>query len=173
MNRKSVRGGTGRPEREGADSRTHAAKNVSKHAMIESRNRPIRDHRLSRFSLISSLFARSQNFKAGRGIAGCRPARGQDKHPCLSLPSGRDQLLRRRKRIRQRPSFICASSEAGYDRIPALGRRTQVAKGEVCKTFIQRFESARRLQFPLSGAIFWCRAIVEVSTRCLSPLPCS
>ena len=26
-----------------------------------------------------------------------------------------------------------------------LRRRTQVAKGEVCKTFIQRFESARRL----------------------------
>src|SRR6266480_1228618 len=25
-------------------------------------------------------------------------------------------------------------------------RRTQVAKGEVCKTFMQRFESARRLQ---------------------------
>ena len=31
------------------------------------------------------------------------------------------------------------------------GRRTQVAKGEVCKTFIQRFESARRLLFFLSG----------------------
>jgi hypothetical protein len=27
-----------------------------------------------------------------------------------------------------------------------LRRRTQVAKGEVCKTFTQRFESARRLQ---------------------------
>ena len=27
-----------------------------------------------------------------------------------------------------------------------LRRRTQVAKGEVCKTSIQRFESARRLQ---------------------------
>ena len=26
------------------------------------------------------------------------------------------------------------------------GRRTQVAKGEVCKTSMQRFESARRLQ---------------------------
>jgi hypothetical protein len=25
------------------------------------------------------------------------------------------------------------------------GRRTQVAKGEVCKTSMQRFESARRL----------------------------
>ena len=30
--------------------------------------------------------------------------------------------------------------------VSLLGRRTQVAKGEVCKTFIQRFESARRLQ---------------------------
>jgi hypothetical protein len=29
--------------------------------------------------------------------------------------------------------------------ILTLRRRTQVAKGEVCKTFIQRFESARRL----------------------------
>ncbi len=27
------------------------------------------------------------------------------------------------------------------------GRRTQVAKGEVCKTSIRRFESARRLSF--------------------------
>lgn len=27
-----------------------------------------------------------------------------------------------------------------------VGRRTQVAKGEVCKTFTQRFDSARRLQ---------------------------
>ena len=27
-----------------------------------------------------------------------------------------------------------------------IGRRTQVAKGEVCKTFMQRFESARRLR---------------------------
>jgi hypothetical protein len=27
------------------------------------------------------------------------------------------------------------------------GRRSQVAKAEVCKTFIQRFKSARRLQF--------------------------
>ena len=26
-----------------------------------------------------------------------------------------------------------------------IRRRTQVAKGEVCKTFMQRFESARRL----------------------------
>ncbi len=26
------------------------------------------------------------------------------------------------------------------------GRRTQVVKGEVCKTSMQRFESARRLQ---------------------------
>jgi hypothetical protein len=29
----------------------------------------------------------------------------------------------------------------------ALGRRTQVVKGEVCKTSMQRFESARRLHF--------------------------
>ena len=28
----------------------------------------------------------------------------------------------------------------------ASGRRTQVVKGEVCKTSMQRFESARRLQ---------------------------
>jgi hypothetical protein len=28
------------------------------------------------------------------------------------------------------------------------GRRTQVVKGEVCKTSMQRFESARRLQIP-------------------------
>ena len=27
-----------------------------------------------------------------------------------------------------------------------IRRRTQVAKGEVCKTFIRRFDSARRLQ---------------------------
>ncbi len=29
------------------------------------------------------------------------------------------------------------------------GRRTQVVKGEVCKTSMQRFESARRLQILL------------------------
>src|SRR5207249_10426541 len=28
-----------------------------------------------------------------------------------------------------------------------VGRRTQVVKGEVCKTSMQRFESARRLHF--------------------------
>ena len=28
------------------------------------------------------------------------------------------------------------------------GRRTQVAKGAVCKTAIQRFDPARRLHFP-------------------------
>jgi hypothetical protein len=35
-----------------------------------------------------------------------------------------------------------------YNKAPfccSAGRRTQVAKGEVCKTSIQRFESARRL----------------------------
>jgi hypothetical protein len=31
-----------------------------------------------------------------------------------------------------------------------LRRRTQVVKGEVCKTSMQRFESARRLQFLLN-----------------------
>jgi hypothetical protein len=31
-------------------------------------------------------------------------------------------------------------------------RRTQVAKGEVCKTSMQRFESARRLFSPPGGA---------------------
>ena len=30
-----------------------------------------------------------------------------------------------------------------------VGRRTQVVKGEVCKTSMQRFESARRLHFLL------------------------
>ena len=30
-----------------------------------------------------------------------------------------------------------------------VGRRTQVVKGEVCKTSMQRFESARRLQILL------------------------
>jgi hypothetical protein len=36
-----------------------------------------------------------------------------------------------------------------------IGRRTQVVKGEVCKTSMQRFESARRLQFLLdfSGSL--------------------
>ena len=43
------------------------------------------------------------------------------------------------------------------------GRRTQVVKGEVCKTSMQRFESARRLHFPpsapypaLNSAILFC-----------------
>ena len=35
----------------------------------------------------------------------------------------------------------------------SLGRRTQVVKGEVCKTSMQRFESARRLQFMLVVAL--------------------
>jgi hypothetical protein len=38
------------------------------------------------------------------------------------------------------------------------GRRTQVAKGEVCKTSMQRFKSARRLQevtlSPRGAAVF-------------------
>lgn len=33
-----------------------------------------------------------------------------------------------------------------------IGRRTQVVKGEVCKTSMQRFESARRLQ-PYTGMV--------------------
>jgi hypothetical protein len=33
-----------------------------------------------------------------------------------------------------------------------IGRRTQVVKGEVCKTSMQRFESARRLQ-PCTGMV--------------------
>ena len=33
------------------------------------------------------------------------------------------------------------------------GRRTQVVKGEVCKTSMQRFESARRLHFLLIAPI--------------------
>lgn len=32
--------------------------------------------------------------------------------------------------------------------MPPRGRRTQVAKGAVCKTAMQRFEPARRLHFP-------------------------
>ena len=53
----------------------------------------------------------------------------------------------------QKEAGCRASSKAGlarsirirYDN-RLLRRRTQVAKGEVCKTSIQRFESARRLQ---------------------------
>ena len=36
--------------------------------------------------------------------------------------------------------------EFARGRIPTPRRRTQVVKGRVCKTLIQRFESARRLQ---------------------------
>jgi hypothetical protein len=39
-----------------------------------------------------------------------------------------------------------------------LGRRTQVAKGEVCKTSMQRFKSARRLQ-----------ALLTVYASCRNP----
>ena len=44
-----------------------------------------------------------------------------------------------------------AKSRAGWAKAGGFtfcvkGRRSQVAKAEVCKTFIQRFESARRLQ---------------------------
>jgi hypothetical protein len=42
----------------------------------------------------------------------------------------------------------------------SIGRRTQVAKGKVCKTFIQRFESARRLQInPSASSIYEPSAI--------------
>jgi hypothetical protein len=40
------------------------------------------------------------------------------------------------------------SLRGGSVNLDLTGRRTQVAKGEVCKTFIRRFESARRLQSP-------------------------
>src|SRR5262245_49280400 len=43
------------------------------------------------------------------------------------------------------------SSEAAAVESRPQRRRTQVVKGEVCKTFIRRFESARRLH--LSGAL--------------------
>ncbi len=36
------------------------------------------------------------------------------------------------------------------------GRRTQVVKGEVCKTSMQRFESARRLQLSPSAPTDTC-----------------
>jgi hypothetical protein len=44
-------------------------------------------------------------------------------------------------------------------------RRTQVAKGEVCKTSMQRFKSARRLQedsFPLAPYFRWYPAQGQV-----------
>jgi hypothetical protein len=40
-----------------------------------------------------------------------------------------------------------------------LGRRTQVVKGEVCKTSMQRFESARRLQLLLHFPPVFCQAL--------------
>jgi hypothetical protein len=42
---------------------------------------------------------------------------------------------------------VSRSSLFSIDRLPPSGRRSQVAKAEVCKTSIQRFESARRLHF--------------------------
>ena len=35
------------------------------------------------------------------------------------------------------------------------GRRTQVVKGAVCKTAMQRFDPARRLQTALRARSFW------------------
>jgi hypothetical protein len=40
-----------------------------------------------------------------------------------------------------------------------LGRRTQVVKGEVCKTSMQRFESARRLHLLLHFPPVFCQAL--------------
>ncbi len=43
----------------------------------------------------------------------------------------------------------CKSARCGRKKGPiGIWRRTQVAKGEVCKTSIHRFESGRRLFFP-------------------------
>ncbi len=41
----------------------------------------------------------------------------------------------------------CQSLELWYKVFHILWRRSQVAKAVVCKTIIQRFDSARRLQF--------------------------
>ena len=41
----------------------------------------------------------------------------------------------------------------------SLGRRTQVVKGEVCKTSMQRFESARRLHLLLHFPPVFCQAL--------------
>ena len=43
--------------------------------------------------------------------------------------------------------FLKLAESSCYLSFP--GRRTQVVKGEVCKTSMQRFESARRLQIIL------------------------
>ena len=66
-----------------------------------------------------------------------------------------------------------------------VGRRTQVVKGEVCKTSMQRFESARRLHFLLDfirqpgahllervlrlSTVLDCFAPFQVSDRRLKP----
>ena len=44
--------------------------------------------------------------------------------------------------------YSCQKRQSMFRIVPRFtkGRRSQVAKAEVCKTFIQRFDSARRLQ---------------------------
>jgi hypothetical protein len=90
----------------------------------------------------------------------------------------REGIAMRRDRQRLDLEFTAPAAESDC-RIPGKhammrafekkGRRTQVAKGEVCKTSMQRFESARRLQFldcfywdyPIDGSLFPMRAAVS------------
>jgi hypothetical protein len=60
----------------------------------------------------------------------------------------------RPRRLAERPPSPCGD--------PSSGRRTQVVKGEVCKTSIQRFESARRLHISCTTAFRRARSIVRL-----------
>ena len=89
-----------------------------------------------------------------------------DKKPSLCL----DRKYDRYKELISKPETVgCSNIFDKSSRIwtyGAVGRRTQVAKGGVCKTPMQRFNSARRLQFSLPsfamGRIIISRAVSAV-----------
>lgn len=77
--------------------------------------------------------------------------------PGPNLPSGLQDTSRGRLRFMDRGGnpvpyrHLRESAASNTMSGASMRRRTQVAKGEVCKTSIQRFESARRLHL-LSAA---------------------
>ncbi len=62
-----------------------------------------------------------------------------------SSPVSRSILLPVHEKLGSHNIVLSALDVLIFSTSGKIWRRTQVAKGEVCKTFIQRFKSARRL----------------------------
>ena len=95
---------------------------------------------------------------AGRAAVSKTAGRGfESSHSCHKKVAycrgggiGRHAVLRGPWVQTRRSSNLLLGTKGGI--MPRLGRRSQVVKAELCKSFIRRFESARRLQIRIPRA---------------------